>query len=630
MGFNLVSAMHLLWGGLGIYFLLRAEGLSDRSAIFGALAFEFTPKLFAHYGAGHLTLFYAVAWTPWLIWAAQRAKKMGGRWRVVPPVILAIICLADPRWAAYSGILWVIYVTAQNRYWGFQDSANQNDAWLARVMQSLKSFTVNLFQLLPQVSIAVLLACPALLPLLEYTRFSTRSHMVVEDILEFSLPPERLLGLLFPDFGGNHELMVYFGSMVLVLVIVTGLKKGKQPVERFWLWMSLISLVYALGSYIPFAPYLANLPGLRLLRVPSRSLFITGISFAVIAAYSVEAIRKTTIGDSKRRILLVLVALATFSITIAGGIWYITKEFQLNFAYGAVLLSITSLWVGSRVSGRIPERIWYLGLILIALIDWTAVDRSVLSFRSMDDVKQDNGEVASFLAEQDGQFRVYSPSYSLPQHVAMDHRLEMADGVDPLHLESYADYMGKATGVPRDGYHVTIPPFENAVPDRDNKFYTPDPVLLGLLNVRYVVSEFDLLVEGLEFRRQIGETRIYENMQVLPRAWLQQEGDFLNSEIQKVDITNWRPNLIDISASGPGLLVLSEIMYPGWKVVVDGEDEQIQSVAGILRAVFLDEGDHEITFSFQPWSIQLGLILFIVGVLAAMIYSQRDKGNIIS
>ena len=77
MGFNLVAAMHLLWGGLGIYLLLRAEGLSDRSAIFGALAFEFSPKLFAHYGAGHLTLYYAVAWTPWLIWAAQRAKKMG-------------------------------------------------------------------------------------------------------------------------------------------------------------------------------------------------------------------------------------------------------------------------------------------------------------------------------------------------------------------------------------------------------------------------------------------------------------------------------------------------------------------------------------------------------------------------
>ena len=154
--------------------------------------------------------------------------------------------------------------------------------------------------------------------------------------------------------------------------------------------------------------------------------------------------------------------------------------------------------------------------------------------------------------------------------------------------------------------------------------------MLGLLNVRYVVSEFNLLVEGLELREQIGETRIYENMQVLPRAWLQQEGDLVNSEIQKVNITNWQPNLIEISASGPGLLVLSEIMYPGWKVVVDGEDEQIRSVAGILRAVFLDEGDHEITFSFHPWSIQLGLSLFIVGAFAAIIYSQRDKGNIIS
>ena len=42
-----------------MYRLLRAEGLEHRPALLGALAFEAIPKLFAHYGAGHLTLLYA-------------------------------------------------------------------------------------------------------------------------------------------------------------------------------------------------------------------------------------------------------------------------------------------------------------------------------------------------------------------------------------------------------------------------------------------------------------------------------------------------------------------------------------------------------------------------------------------
>jgi hypothetical protein len=100
LGFNLLVMLHLLWGGAGMYVLLRAEGLAQPPSLLAALAFGTLPKLFAHYGAGHLSLLYAVPWTPWLLWSlhARGQRKFAGGWWWTS-LILAFIFLADPRYA---------------------------------------------------------------------------------------------------------------------------------------------------------------------------------------------------------------------------------------------------------------------------------------------------------------------------------------------------------------------------------------------------------------------------------------------------------------------------------------------------------------------------------------------------
>ena len=75
LGFNLLVLVHLVWGGVGLYKLLQREGLLTEAALFGGLALSLLPKLYAHYGAGHLTLLYAVPWTPWLLLAAKKDKR---------------------------------------------------------------------------------------------------------------------------------------------------------------------------------------------------------------------------------------------------------------------------------------------------------------------------------------------------------------------------------------------------------------------------------------------------------------------------------------------------------------------------------------------------------------------------
>ena len=625
LGINLTAALHLVLGGVGFYLLLIRNKLSHRSAIFGSLVFMSSPKIVSHFGAGHLTLLYAISWTPWLLLSSPRVALFGKKSFFLIPIILALIFLADPRWVVYSGVVWIIYVIANNRMVVKPGERNQTESEKLRSKPDLKSWSKDLVCVGYQGLIAILLSGPLLFPLLEYTNLSTRSLMTPEETTIFSLPFSRILGLLFPDFGSNHEWTVYLGVVVLVLVLISAVRKNKKSTERFWLVFGFLAIIASFGGNLPFYQVLNRLPGFQLLRVPSRSLFLTGISFAIVSAHVIDDFLKS--GDllQKHRISLGLTALTALSIMMTVGVWVLTQEFPIPFVYGSVLTLVTSMMIGLKFQNRIPTNLWYLILVGLALVDWNVFNTSVLTFRPKQEVLSEQSEVAEYLAGIGGYFRVYSPSYSLPQQVAVNYGLESVSGVDPLSLASYSEFMIDATGIPSSGYSVTLPPFKNGDPRLDNANSTPNPSLLGLLNVGYVVSEYDLEANGLELQEKFGTTRVYQNLLLKPRAWIQPLDTTIGNKTSPVEIVRYSPNQIEIKASGPGLMVLSEIAYPGWKVKVDDRKAEMRVVTNILRGVVLNEGDHDVAFIYRPTSVYLGLVAFFFGIFVLLFSPQIIK-----
>jgi hypothetical protein len=609
LGFNLLVIAHLIWGSLGMYRLLRAEGLAQISALFGALAFGLMPKLYAHYGAGHLTLLYAVPWTPWLLWAAQVHRRDGRASTRFPwqGLILAMILLADVRWAAYAALLWGAYRLA-----------NTDLRWWPR----------RLVELMGQSLLAVLLAAPLLAPFTELVRLSSRALMDAEDALAFSLPPQRLLGLLFPDLGGFHEYMLYAGQVVLGLTLLLLIRAVSHPRGWFWLWTALFALLLALGSYLPPLAALMQLPGLDLLRVPARWLFVAGISLAAAAACALDSLLEPSRRLRPRRGSLMLTALAGFSLALTIGIYIVSGQLVNNFALGTAFALASALWIGLRLGGYLPTRAWLAGLLFVAVLEWLAVDRTLFAFRSVESVMSEGKAAAEYLSAQPGPFRVYSPSYSLPQQTAAMAGLQLADGVDPMQLASYVAYMRPATGVPFTGYSVTLPPFADGDPATANVAFRPDAVLLGRLNVGYVAAEFDLRVEGLQLEAQFGATRLYRNLQAAPRAWLQPLAPGVSQEFPLPELQMWSPERIEIQAQGPGLLVLSEIAYPGWRVRVDGVPQPLEIVDGLFRAVRLLPGWHEVVFEYRPLSLWLGLAGFGFGAVYLIMVGWRRSAAV--
>ena len=178
--------------------------------------------------------------------------------------------------------------------------------------------------------------------------------------------------------------------------------------------------------------------------------------------------------------------------------------------------------------------------------------------------------------------------------------------------------------------------------------------------IEYIASRGRLIVDEIALYAATDSSRwkklitlegidIYENLRALPRAWLvprvrtltpeqilhsvktghlpdgtpfdpRQEAlvedglryavDHFDSEA-KVEITAYQPDQIELSShsKSPGFLVLSEIYYPGWKAIVDGQEVATHQTNYVLRGIELPAGSHHIKFVYDPASFKVGLLI---------------------
>ena len=114
-GISVILSAHAVFATWGMYLYLKEENLGEISAIAGGLVMGLMPKVAAHYGAGHVSMIYAICWTPWLLLVSRKDQK---GWKT--GIVAAALFLADPRWAVYAGIMWITHDIAHRHKDGFK------------------------------------------------------------------------------------------------------------------------------------------------------------------------------------------------------------------------------------------------------------------------------------------------------------------------------------------------------------------------------------------------------------------------------------------------------------------------------------------------------------------------------
>ncbi|MBQ7420603.1 MAG: YfhO family protein, partial [Prevotella sp.] len=82
-----------------------------------------------------------------------------------------------------------------------------------------------------------------------------------------------------------------------------------------------------------------------------------------------------------------------------------------------------------------------------------------------------------------------------------------------------------------------------------------------------------------------------------------QSGDADSTE--SVILTKYEPNQLEyeIRSKKGGIVVFSEIFYPGWTATIDGQTAKLGRVDYILRALSVKPGNHKVVLSFFPKTV---------------------------
>jgi len=246
-----------------------------------------------------------------------------------------------------------------------------------------------------------------------------------------------------------------------------------------------------------------------------------------------------------------------------------------------------------------------------------------------------------FLRRQPGLFRVLALHGGLPPNSHMMYGLSEIRGYSALETERYHRFLAATGDYPQPVQHFRTLYFSNF-----------ESRLIDLLNVKYVMSERELHHQKLRLVWE-GTSRVYENLSVMPRAFLvyrtqvlgnggemdralrdptfdpndvvlfEGEGAALSGPVDpapRVGISDYQPErvVVEVSSRYDGILVLADSWFPGWKAAVDGIPTKILRGNLLLRAVAIPAGSHRVVFEYDPASFRLGAMVSLFALLIAI------------
>jgi hypothetical protein len=344
--------------------------------------------------------------------------------------------------------------------------------------------------------------------------------------------------------------------------------------------------------------------------------------------------------------LVAFIFYAAFKQTDTAWPWHLAGQLTQFLVLFWAVVGLFAAWRSRRISQRT------LNVLAVVVLMFDLWSYGLKSIRPGDDALAPVwSKVVSFMQGKPN-FRVALDGFELVQsNGALAFRMRSHYGYDPIVLARYQAFLDSASNY-----------FDR---------------VYDLLNVRYVIASHPIEfqkggpqlnasfeTEGIWFYRRptaLPRAFVVHNAQIVPgdaeaRSALH-AADFAISRtvtlpaappcsLEPADLSTEEaaqlvgesPNHLELTtrSARAGLLVLSEVDYPGWQARVDGQPAQVLRADTILRAVCLPAGSHTVRFDFRPNDLVAGTIiscLALVVVMGAAIgewVSARRKPNALS
>ncbi len=326
LGFPLQTWMlvHLIFGGLGMVWMLGRWDLPWSSRLLGAVIWLMMPKITAWAVYGHGSKLITAMYLPWVVGLTLEILRGRGR-RLMGWLALLLglqILSGHPQIIYYTLLTVGLLVVA--RWTAVLTSRPRGDLpWRPTVGMALA------------VVLGLALAAVLLLPVQDYAGWSIRG--VTEEgggagydfATGWSLSPHELPTLAVASYAGFGQ-ATYQGFMsftdypnylglVPLLLGLAGLTVRERWFARTLLALAALSLLLSFGRFFPvlYEPCYRLLPYFNKFRVPSMILILTGFAVATLAAAGSARI---DLLDRSRSRVVVLVLLGVGVVMLISGL----------------------------------------------------------------------------------------------------------------------------------------------------------------------------------------------------------------------------------------------------------------------------------------------------------------------
>jgi len=486
-----------------------------------------------------------------------------------------------------------------------------------------------------------------------------------------------------PYWGENYlwEMSVYIGIVPLAIAALAVIFDRRGKVWAFSL-IAATALILALGKHTPLLKILYTfVPGFDRFRGSAKFVFVFAFAAAVLAGFGLTRLADIAEGWDKRRRRLGCAflgfAVFMFILAIAGalsdrdswrsliesydasevrsvGLPPITEGFvqaALAAAFrslvtSAALLALLGVCLLAFNKAQTASRYLPAAVVLLAVVDlWHFGSRYLVQF-SPEELRMDQ-QLKAFLMTDREPYRIASPLDQITNQ-GMYEGIEDVGGNDTLMVKLYNQFINFAQGRPLDE------------PKTVTRVYFLSS-LFNLLNLKYFIVDPSTRVEypGLKKVFENSRYHVYRNDGALPRSFVVHDIRVLtdaNDILQHMASPGFAPTsvaiveepieslplaaslqsppprfierslnrvVLDATLNAPGLLVLAEVFYPGWKCFVDGKETKIHRANYVLRGVVVPAGRHRVEFRFDPLSFRIGVWISVATLVVVSAWLIR-------
>jgi len=512
IAWTILVILQPILAGIFLFFYLRNKDIHPVASLFGAIAWSFSGFTIAWLTWG--TIVHVALWLPLCLLSIDKMAESKPHKSTLLWLMLGTLSFVMQVFAGHMQIaLYTIVVTVAYGLWRFR--------------------TMHPF-LIAEICIFLFITSIAWVPLLRFVMVSGRVGEVDSWLKEgWFLPWQHLVQFIVPDFFGNPATLNYWGvwnygefiGYIGIVPLLFAIAFNKEDRDRFfWLLVGFVSLFFALPTPLTKLFYQLHIPVISWLQ-PTRLMVLIDFSLVMLAVFGFDAwIKKKRVSWLPVVGLVgIFVALWIFIMTNRFFVSNETVRMGLTVAKRNMIFPIAILFVSLAVlfvSSLVKKRILFLFCVVI-FVNITAFDLLRFGWKFTPFTPREyffpETKILSFLKQQTKPFRIMSTDKRLlPPNVSAYYGIETIEGYDPLMAGRYEELMA---AIARGKPDITPPFGFNRIITVDN----PDSILLRLFNVRYVLSLRDIDLPFLKKVFQEGETRVYENALVLPRAFLVSE-----------------------------------------------------------------------------------------------------------